>query len=234
MSEYKQHHMDKEELKANKLLDWALALRHATITHAKAIGRAALVAVLLAVLLTVYLLNRAAREDRAALQFENAYSSLRGAELGSRVAEVEQQLAQVVSEFPGTFAAAKANYYLGDLAYNAHRTWDKAIEHFQKTADYGRNSYMYPAALLGIGNANEQKKEYAKAIEAYDVLLANDPDSGFGGSAKLGKARCLVALNKVIEAKTLLEALVREQGALSKEAEKWNAYLEVLVRKNTR
>jgi len=106
---------------------------------------------------------------------------------------------EVITKFPSTSSGKLSVLYKGNLHLKL-REFDeatKAYETFLQKA--GKEKFYRLLAMEGLGYAHEGKKEYEKAVEAYERMLA----MGEGlqvANAYLSKGRCFEKLGKNKEA----------------------------------
>ena len=106
---------------------------------------------------------------------------------------------EVITKFPSTSSGKLSVLYKGNLHLKLGEFDEatKAYETFLQKA--GKEKFYRLLAMEGLGYAHEGKKEYEKAVEAYERMLA----MGEGlqvANAYLSKGRCLEKLGKNKEA----------------------------------
>ena len=82
---------------------------------------------------------------------------------------------------------ARAYILIGD-AYMEKKSFDEAIDYYQKGADYKPNKYFTPGYLLKLAIAQEQGKQNDKAIETYNKIISTYAQSAEAVSAKKYKS----------------------------------------------
>lgn len=82
---------------------------------------------------------------------------------------------------------ARAYALIGD-AYMEKKGYTEAAEYYDKAAEYKPNKFFTPAYLMKLAIANEQAKDNAKAIEAYQQILDKYADSAEAANAKKYKS----------------------------------------------
>lgn len=116
---------------------------------------------------------------------------------------------EVVAKFPRTSSGRLSPLYKGNLHLKLGE-FDEAIRAYETFLQKAGKERLYRLfALEGLGYAHEGKKEYEKALEAYEKML----EMGEGlqvANAHLSKGRCYEKLGKKKEAlesyKTFLAA----------------------------
>jgi len=106
---------------------------------------------------------------------------------------------EVITKFPSTSSGKLSVLYKGNLHLKLGEFDEatKAYETFLQKA--GKEKFYRLLAMEGLGYAHEGKKEYEKAVEAYERMLA----MGEGlqvANAYLSKGRCFEKLGKNKEA----------------------------------
>jgi tetratricopeptide (TPR) repeat protein len=80
------------------------------------------------------------------------------------------------------------------------------------------------------GRLNEEQGKFAEAQAAYGVVAkANGVPVSISQKARLGEARCMVALNKKADAKTVFQALTKEDASNAVLAGAWNGIADLMV-----
>src|SRR5512139_2343111 len=106
---------------------------------------------------------------------------------------------EVITKFPGTSSAKLSLLYKGNLLLKLEE-FDEAIKAYETFLQKaGKEKFYRLLAMEGLGYAHEGKKEYEKAVEAYEGMLK----MGEGlqvANAYLGKGRCYEKLGKNKEA----------------------------------
>lgn len=106
---------------------------------------------------------------------------------------------EIISKFPGTLSGKWSLLYKGNLHLRSGET-DEAIKAYEaflhKT---GKEKFYRSFALEGLGYAYEGKKDYEKAIHAYQKILELN-EAFQTGTAYLGLGRCYEKAGKNKEA----------------------------------
>jgi tetratricopeptide (TPR) repeat protein len=112
---------------------------------------------------------------------------------------VSEKFDEVITKFPRTSSAKIAILYQGNIALRLGEFEEaiKAYEHFLKKA--GKEKLYRSFAMEGLGYAYEGKRDYEKAIHAYQKVV--DLGESFqSANAYLGLGRCYEKLGKTKEA----------------------------------
>lgn len=83
---------------------------------------------------------------------------------------------------------ARAYALIGD-AYMEQNDFDNAIDYYQKASSYKPNKGFTPVYLKKLAVAQEQNGELAKAVESYEIIEEEYPQSPQINDAKKQKAR---------------------------------------------
>jgi tol-pal system protein YbgF len=108
-----------------------------------------------------------------------ALATFRAREHGQAVLE----FLEFLSRYPQHPLAANAQYWIGE-AYYAQRDYRQALTEFQKVLDHPNVNGKWADALLKIGMCHEQLREWARAREAWQRLVAQFPASGAADRAR--------------------------------------------------
>lgn len=88
---------------------------------------------------------------------------------------------------PDLLVQARAYSLIGD-AYMEKKSYEDAVDYYQKAADYKPNKSFTPAYLLKLAIAHEQAKENDKAIEVYNDIIEKYPQAAEAVTAKKYKS----------------------------------------------
>jgi len=125
-----------------------------------------------------YFFYSASREkDADRLYFDARVRALKADPMGtgSAAPEIAGAFAEVVERYPSSDAAQSARYQLGSLTFNAG-DYDRSIQLYREFIDKaGGKDIRTIYAWFGIGYAHEAKKEYEKALEAFNRVAAMQP-----------------------------------------------------------
>jgi tetratricopeptide (TPR) repeat protein len=106
-------------------------------------------------------------------------------ELNEKLLGLNKEFEVVLEEYPGTSAASKSAYFIGDSLYKAKR-YNDALEYFQKGYSRGigpkglhlnglkfskSKSYIEIQCLKGEASCYEQLEEYEKAEKVYMEII---------------------------------------------------------------
>ena len=106
---------------------------------------------------------------------------------------------EVIKQFPGTSAGNFSLLYKGNIHFKLGE-FDEAIKAYQAFLEKAGKEQLYRLfALEGLGYAYEGKKEVAKAIDAYQQIVAMG-ETFQSGDAYLSLGRCYERLGKNKEA----------------------------------
>lgn len=112
---------------------------------------------------------------------------------------------EVTRTYPRSRAAAHAHYMLGNLYYRAGE-YDRARSSFESFLDRApRKHVLTPFAYTGLGYSFEAKKEYAKALEAYEKALPKGTGGLLAGVTYGNMARIYEEMNDAPKALELYQ-----------------------------
>ena len=115
---------------------------------------------------------------------------------------------EIITKFPGTSSGKLSVLYKGNLHLKSGE-FDEAIKAYTTFLEkVGKEKFYRLLAMEGLGYAHEGKKEYEKAVEAYERML----EMGEGlqiANAYLGKGRCHEKLGKKKEALESYKAFLK-------------------------
>ncbi len=227
----KQGHMTKKELKEDKLLEFFTKLGHIVRENKKLIKRSMIALVFVIIAIVGLVIQSNAKEDAATLLFEEGYSLLRQPNFRNNLVAIDKKLKEVVSEYPSTYAALKAKFYLGNIAFEM-QDFAVAKKQFEDVVSGGSSTYIYPGALLSLGAIAERANKFADAIKFYDRVIESSWNA-FHGVALLRKAGGLIKMNKSQEAFAVLKKLQGMQSSYyAQEASKLMTYFMVTSANN--
>lgn len=174
-------------------------------SHAKAfsLGGLVVVAVLLAIFL--YRMWEQKKEQEAYLKFYRAQESYQMARSPYREGSPAEyrtaldQLNEVIKEYPGTTSGRFALLYRGNIQLRMGQ-WEESVKSYQAYLEKPGAEKLYQFfAWEGLGYAYEGKKDYAKAMEAFQRAAALGEQYKLG-EAYLGMGRCYERMGKEKEA----------------------------------
>ncbi|MCK4906124.1 MAG: tetratricopeptide repeat protein [Spirochaetes bacterium] len=231
MNQYKQHKMSKSELKVNWLLEHVINLRHYIVHNKKKIKNLLLVFAAVILILIIYIANLSSRNLSADALLGEAGKILLSKNVTQKISEADSKLKEVIRGYSGTYAAAKANFYLGNINYTFNKKFKNAVENYKKAADYGSGTYLFSVSLLAMGNAYLQMKKFNDAVKTYDRIISKSSQSGFHNTALWKKAHALLGANRYSEANSIFDKIAKSNSAWSKQAMKFKLYNEVESRR---
>ena len=156
-------------------------------------------AIVLAIVLAggYFFYSASQEKDAARLYLEARIKTLKADPMGTGAAgpEAAKAYADVVEKYASTDAAQSARYELGSLAYNAG-DYDRSIQAYRDFIDKaGGKDIRVLYAWFGIGYAHEAKKEYDKALEAFNRVASMNPGAVHEGISYRNIARVHEELN---------------------------------------
>ena len=208
MNQYKQHHMSKKELKANKMVEAAVNFRHFLVNNKKKVYQGLLVIVLLIALLIGKFAYDSSQNEKASEKLNQTLLLLQSTKDSANINLVQKNLSSIIRDFSGTIYAGRAAFHLGRIQYNV-QGYLKAIQSFKAAADDG-TGYIVPSAQIAIGDCYNQLNNPKKALDYYNKVIENNY-SGFTGSAQAKKVHTLIALNRFKEASAVVDALEKSR-----------------------
>ena len=105
----------------------------------------------------------------------------------------------IIKQFPNTSAGKLSLIFKGNIQFKLGE-YDEAIKVYQAFLEKGGKEKLYRLfALEGLGYACEGKKDYGKAVDAYQQIVASGETSQLG-DAYLSLGRCYEKLEKNKEA----------------------------------
>ena len=144
-----------------------------------------------------YFYSASQEKDAARLYFDARVMARKADPMGTGVAvpEIAKAFADVVDKYPSTDAAQSARYELGSLAFNAG-DFDRSIQVYREFIDKaGSKDVRTIYAWFGIGYAHEAKKEYEKALEAFNRVASMNPGAVHEGLSYRNIARIHEEMN---------------------------------------
>lgn len=114
--------------------------------------------------------------------------------------EFAKQLDQVRKQFPSTEAALTATAYYGDAQFNLGNL-DEAVKSYEEYLKASKGGEPMRALVLeGVGYVYEAKKDYEKALDAFDRMSKEAAGEPNKARAALHRARVLELTGKKQEA----------------------------------
>ncbi len=85
-------------------------------------------------------------------------------------AELVEKIEHALTDYPRLFAAQRALFTRGLMAYE-NQKWPEAIESFKELTASWEKSYLVPAALFNIASAQEQSGNIEGAVQYWSELI---------------------------------------------------------------
>jgi tetratricopeptide (TPR) repeat protein len=130
-------------------------------------------------------------KDASKLYFDARLKIMRADPMGTGAAgpEVVRALSDVVEKYPSSDAAQSARYELGNLYFLVNE-FDRSIQIYKSFIDSAsKKDIRLVYARFGIGYDYEAKKEYDKALEAFNQVVESKPGNVFEGLSYRNIAR---------------------------------------------
>ncbi len=191
--------MDKRDLEQPDMFQetFAKVLDYAR-EHRQKLYVAAGVLVLVFVLGAGYWFYSASYEkDAGKLYFDARLKAMKADPMGIGIAitETMKTYADVVEKYPSSDAAQAARYELGGLYFDAG-DYDRSIQVYTAFIDKASKKDLRTLyARIGIGYAYEAKKEYDKAMDAFNKVVESNPGNVFEGIGYGNMARVYEEMN---------------------------------------
>jgi tetratricopeptide (TPR) repeat protein len=173
--------------------------------HSKKIVTAAIVVAVIVVGVVFFQMSQRKTEEEAGRKLAaatTAYQNISSPYRDASPAEYKSVLAgfeEIAKQYPKTSAGKFSILYRGDILLKLG-DFDEAIKAFQAFLQTAGKEKLYRLfALDGLGYAHEGKKDYAKAIEAYQQIVSSG-ETFQSEDAHLGLGRCYERLGKNKEA----------------------------------
>ena len=164
--------------------------------------------VLFVILLSLFLFQKweEKKEEEVSQQFDSALeiyqvlsSPYRGEGSPSEYRSVLEKFDEVIAKFPRTSSGRFSLLYKGNIHLRLGE-FDEAIKNYQTFLQKVGKEKLYQAfGMEGLGVAYEGKKDYGKALDAYQKILKMGDHFQLGG-AYLNMGRCYEKLGKKKEA----------------------------------
>ncbi len=136
-------------------------------------------------------------KDAARLYFDARLKIMRSDPMGTGAVmpDAIRTLSDVVEKYPSSDAAQSARYELGNLYYLVG-DFDRSIQVYKEFIDKASKKDIRTVyARFGIGYACEAKKEYEKALEAFNQVADSKPGNVFEGLSYRNIARIYEEMN---------------------------------------
>jgi len=190
-------------------------------------GVGVIIAVIVAIILIVS--GRGKENPEVQLRFTEAL----GLYSMNNVDQAEERFTDFSRRFGSNYLAAKAHFYLGDIAYK-RQDFAKAKTEFERA--YGKlkaNPILGPGILFGIGNCYEEQQNLKKAAEIYEQVYVKYKKSPIGQEALIAAGRCYKTLNDYTNAERIYEKVVKDlpPGETAEQAKSELAFIKALKNK---
>lgn len=195
----------KDVEKPDPFYEWMERIYGCIVSNKKKFYTGAGVFAAICLLSTAYYFYSQHMEQQAEKLYLKAYdlqysrAATRGADRDSP-ASVFAAYEEVLQAYPRSRAAFYACYMLGNLYYRGG-DYDRARSSFEAFLDKApRKHVLTPFAYTGIGYCYEEKKEYAKALEAFEKAVGKDTGGVFTGVTYGNMARVYEEMNNAPKA----------------------------------
>ncbi len=173
--------------------------------HLKKISIAGIAILVIILAVVIYQMWNRSNERDAQIKFNTAEESYQMAMSPYREgspADYKAALAkfdEIIKDFPRTSSGKVSLLYKGNIHLKLGE-YDEAIKAYQAfLGDTGKNKLYHLFTWEGLGYAYEGKKDYEKAVDAYQKTIALD-ESFKSGEAYLNLGRCYEKMGKQKEA----------------------------------
>lgn len=114
----------------------------------------------------------------------------------------------------------------------AQQLYDRSFQEFKKVFDQFPDSGRVGEAVARMANYYYRQKDYARAIDTFETVLANHPDAKFLDVILFNYGRCLYRMNRRTDARRRFDQLIGDypESALAEDARKIS---EALARAGT-
>ena len=128
----------------------------------------------------------------------------------------EKSLRNYLQQFPKGAFSSRANYYLGQIAFDA-KNYDEAKKYYEAVVHSGDTKFG-EEALTRKGEIEYLNKDYAVALESFKRLAAIATTAEVRDAARLGTLRCAHRTKKSADAVKMADELLKN-AKLSPEVE---------------
>lgn len=90
----------------------------------------------------------------------------------------------------------------------ATQLYDRAFQEYKKVFDQFPDSGRVGEAVAQMANYYYRQKDYARAIDTFETVLANHPDAKFLDVILFNYGRCLYRMSRTVEAKSRFDQLI--------------------------
>jgi TolA-binding protein len=100
--------------------------------------------------------------------------------------------------------------------------YDRAFQEYKKVFDSFPDSGRVGEAVAKMANYYYQQKDYARAVDTFETVLANHPDAKFLDVILFNYGRCLYRMERKGEARQQFDQLIAEfpESPLAADAKK--------------
>ena len=100
--------------------------------------------------------------------------------------------------------------------------YDRAFQEYQKVYEQFPESGRVGEAVAKMANYYYQQKDYGRAIDTFETVLANHPDAKFLDVILFNYGRCLYRMNRREQARQRFDQLIADypESALAPDAKK--------------
>ena len=135
---------------------------------------------------------------------------------------VSMQTSQLRGE--AQFGVAECYEKMADATTDARaqQLYDRAFQEYKKVFDQFPDSGRVGEAVARMANHYYRQKDFSRAIDTFETVLANHPDAKFLDVILFNYGRCLYRMNKRAEARRRFDQLIGDypESALAEDARK--------------
>ena len=135
---------------------------------------------------------------------------------------VNMQTSQLRGE--AQFGVAECYEKMADATTDARATqlYDRAFQEYKKVFDQFPDSGRVGEAVARMANHYYRQKDYSRAVDTFETVLANHPDAKFLDVILFNYGRCLYRMNKRADARSRFDQLIGDypESALASDARK--------------
>ncbi|MHC4877781.1 MAG: tetratricopeptide repeat protein [Planctomycetota bacterium] len=135
---------------------------------------------------------------------------------------VNMQTSQLRGE--AQFGVAECYEKMADATTDARATqlYDRAFQEYKKVFDQFPDSGRVGEAVARMANHYYRQKDYSRAVDTFEAVLANHPDAKFLDVILFNYGRCLYRMNKRADARRRFDQLIGDypESALAADARK--------------
>jgi len=194
----------RQQIKEDKLVTFTAKASSYYAENSRTILAVGGVVVVLAIAAGFFINSRAQAEKTATFDL-----TLAKIEIGQqRFDTAAEKLTQIIENYSGTRSAADALFFLGNV-YLSQGNWDQARVTFQRYLDdYGKDRQLAPAAIAGLGLADEQEKKYRDAAERYLEAANRYPDMYNAPQYLMDAGRCFALAGDTARAEDTFKLVI--------------------------